>query len=384
MTADPLALIPPLDPVPLPLPVAVLKALLLTTFGLHILAVDIGVGGSVVCLVLGWKGKTSAKHAEIARAVSFVLPPAVTFAITLGIAPLLFVQLLYGRLLYSSSILMAAPWLSFIFALIAGYALLYTHTGRLQAGRLSLPIGIASTLLLLWLGFLWTNNATLMLRPDHWSEISRGAPHGGALNLGDPQVVPRFLHMLTAMTAVAALMLGTASAYVSARAPFDRAVARSFGLRLFAWLTLLQQIVGPLVLFLQPPEVRADLLASTRVLAFVGIGSASALAASLTALKGADPATGRRGALVPFVLIHVTVAAMVLLRDAVRDITLARAGFAVEAASVKLDLVSTAAFAVAAALLVLSFRAMLRWLVEGRGGNPAATVKKTEEVVRGG
>jgi hypothetical protein len=367
MIADPLSLIPPADPVPLPLPVGVLKVLLLGSFGLHILAVDIGVGGSIVCLLLALRGRSSPPHAELARAVSWVLPAAVTFAITLGVAPLLFVQLLYGRFLYTSSILIAQPWMSFILALIAGYALLYRHTDLLQKGRLSIPTGLASTLLLLWLGFLWTNNVTLMLRPDRWGAAAAAAPHGMALNLGDPQVVPRALHMLLAMTAIAGLLLGTWAAFAGERASFDRTLGRRFGFGLFAYVTLAQLAVGPLIVVLQPPDVRAALLGgSVRALGAIVVGAGFAIGAVFTALSGRDPATGRRGAFVPFVLIHVTVAAMIVLRDAVRDLTLARAGFALEATPVVVDLGATAAFAGAFAIFAVCLHYFLRWLRSGR------------------
>src|SRR5262249_12157737 len=157
-------------------------------------------------------------------------------------------------------IVMAVPWLSFLFSLILGYALLYRHTDLLKQGRFSVPTGVVSALCLLWLGFLWTNNVTLMLRPDHWSELSSAAPHGGTLNLADPQVVPRFFHMLLAMTAVAGLLLGTAAAFAPESAPFDRTLGRRFGLKLFAYLTIAQLGIGPLVVWLQPSDVRAALL----------------------------------------------------------------------------------------------------------------------------
>ncbi|HEY3234851.1 MAG TPA: hypothetical protein VGJ84_09035, partial [Polyangiaceae bacterium] len=354
-------------PVPLPLPVPAMKALLLVSFGLHILCVDVGVGGSIVCLLLAWLGRSSLPHRELARAISWVLPPAVTFAITLGVAPLLFVQVLYGRFLYSSSILMAVPWLSFILMLIVGYALLYRHADLLQKGSFSPLTGIASALLLLWLGFLWTNNATLMLRPDRWAALAAGSMHGLSLNLGDPQVLPRFLHMFLAMTAMAGLMLAVSAAFMGERAPFDRALARRFGFALFARITLVQLLVGPLIVWFQPSELRAAFLGDKFAFGAIVVGALAALSAAVTALAQRDPRGGKRGALIPFVLIHLTIAAMIILRDRVRDLSLARVGFAVETTPVSVDLGAVLAFLVAVVLLAFAWRAMLRWLFEGRG-----------------
>jgi len=357
--------IPPADIVPLPLPVGACKTLLLVSFGMHILAVNLGVGGSILSLVLARLGRKSPAYLAIAKAVAPILPPAVTFAITLGVAPLLFAQVLYGRFLYTSSILMAIPWMSFIVALIAGYALLYRHTRLLKGGVLSLPTAIVSTLLFLWIGFLWTNNVTLMLQPDRWAALAAAAPHGGVLNLADPAVLPRFLHMALAMTATAALFLGTAAALFDV--PFDRDLGRRFGLRIFAILTGIQLLVGPIVLLLQRADVRAALLGgSPRGTAAIAVAVPAAIAAIVTALRGADPRTGRKGALVPFVLIHATIAAMVVLRDEVRDRSLLSAGFHVERSPVAVDVFAAVLFAGSALLLLLGLRAILGWLRSGR------------------
>jgi hypothetical protein len=368
--------IPPADVVPLPLPVAVFKVLLLLTFGLHILAVDLGLGGSILVLGLALKGRTSGAHAAIAKALAWALAPAVTFAITLGVAPLLFVQVLYGRFLYASSILMAAPWLSFIAALIAGYALLYSHTGKLKEGRFSVPLGVTSAIFLLWVGFLWTNNATLMLGVDRWASVAAQAPHGGALNLGDATVVPRFAHMAVAMTAVAALFLAASTLFFDEKhPPFDLALARKVGLRTFGYLTLVQLALGPVVIGLQRPSIRSALISgSSRATGALSVAIPTALIAAITALRGANPKTGRNGVLVPFVLVHVTIAAMIVLRDAVRDLSLREVGFNVADTPVSVDVFAAAAFAVAASALVLSIRAMFIWLAQGRaasmGGDP--------------
>ena len=299
--------------------------------------------------------------------MAVVLPPAVTFAITLGVAPLLFVQLLYGRFLYTSSILMALPWMSFIVALIAGYGLLYRHTGLLKKDKLSLPVGIASALLLLWLGFLWTNNATLMLRPDRWSEIARTSAHGGTLNLGDPSVVPRFFahgprHVRRSCAVSRCidnlLRRGSAirrgdrkalrrEAFAYPRASSSRSVRRSFSC-----------------------SGRHPKRTSGRpgCIVALGLGVPAAIAAIVTALRGADPSTGRRGVVVPFVLIHVTIAAMVVLRDAVRDISLEAAGFHVEDTPARVDIVAALLFSLAVVLSV-SDQTSFRLAETGQGEN---------------
>lgn len=54
----------------------------------------------------------------------------VAFTVNFGVAPLLFVQVLYGHLFYASSILMAVFWLAVIPLLIAAYYAAYLYGFR--------------------------------------------------------------------------------------------------------------------------------------------------------------------------------------------------------------------------------------------------------------
>jgi len=353
------------DPTPLPLPFGVLKALLLITFGLHVFAVNVGVGGSILCVGLALRARRpgSAALAQIARTIAYVLPPAVTFAITLGVAPLLFIQLLYGEVIYTSTILLAAPWVLFIFLLMAGYTLLYRFTDGLKAGKPSLPVGIVSTLLLLSIGFLWTNNVTLMIAPERWSDLHLAAPHGGALNLGDPAVVPRFLHMSTAMLAVAGILLAGLSVELEDDAHFDRALGRRIGLSVFAYATLGQIVVGPTTLLLQRADVRGALLGGSKAAtAALATGVICGMAAMITAFRGRDPATGKNGVRLPLGLLIGAIGGMVLVRDFVRDFSLARHGYAAGNVATATDVAGTAALVAALVAWLVATRAMFSWV----------------------
>ena len=56
-----------------------------------------------------------------------------TFVINLAVPPLLFAQVLYGRALYTSSVLIGVYWISIIGILMLTYWLLYRFTARLNA-----------------------------------------------------------------------------------------------------------------------------------------------------------------------------------------------------------------------------------------------------------
>jgi hypothetical protein len=347
--------IPPPDTLPLPMPFWAIKALLLLTFGAHIAAVDVGVGGTILCAFHAWRGRPD--DMRVARRLAGVLAPAVTFVITLGVAPLLFVQLVYGPFFYTATVLTALPWLALIFLLMGGYGLLYRFTYALAADRVLIASGVGAALLLLGVGFVLVNATTLSLRPDLWAGIAAASPHGGALNFGDATLLPRFAHMLTAMCAMAGLFLAAWGAFIA-----DGEPERRMGLTWFFNATLVQAAAGPLLLFLQPPAVRSALLGgSLRGTLALWPAIALAVAALVFARRAMAPGAPARAALVPVVLGGTTALGMVVARDAARDAALAVHGFDPWSLPYKTDAVSLAVFAAALAAYVAVAWVLVRW-----------------------
>lgn len=195
-------IIPTADPMPLPAPVWLLTALLLLTFFLHLLAMNCVVGGGLIALVSALRGKSDQLSRRIARKLANMLPVMMAATITLGVAALLFVQVLYGQLFYSSSILMGVAWISVIPLLLVGYYSFYAAS--LKGSILGAFLGVAVALVI---GFIYVNNMTLMLSPERWADMYRASAAGMHLNLGDATLVPRYLHMMLAGTAVGGLLL---------------------------------------------------------------------------------------------------------------------------------------------------------------------------------
>ena len=108
--------IPSYQPIPFPAPFVVLEVLLVLGFFLHLIPMNISlVGGfvSAICLFIGGENADSF-YSRIGKQLAFSLPIFTSFAITQGIVPLLFIQLLYGPLFYTSSILMGSYWISIV------------------------------------------------------------------------------------------------------------------------------------------------------------------------------------------------------------------------------------------------------------------------------
>jgi len=94
-----------------------------------------------------------------------------TFVINLGVPPLLFAQVLYGRALYTSSVLIGVYWISIILILMLVYRLLYRFSAQLEAGKTAWPVGLLAWLLAGFVARLLSTNMTLMLRPEVWREM---------------------------------------------------------------------------------------------------------------------------------------------------------------------------------------------------------------------
>lgn len=201
-------IIPAADAVGLPAPVWLLRFLLVLTFILHVLPMSLVLGGSLIAV---WTHLTDKKQEarQLVAHLAGILPSAVAFTITLGIAPLLFVQLLYGTLFYTSSILMGFPWLGTLALLLVGYYSLYIYvTGTTETGespRTSrLWAGLLSTLCFLGVAYLITNNLSLMVTPYQWAQMYAADPSGWGLRLPVLTVLPRYLHALAVALTIAA------------------------------------------------------------------------------------------------------------------------------------------------------------------------------------
>ena len=107
------------------------------------------------------------------------VPVFLAATITIGIAPLLFVQAVYGQYFYTSTILIAWPWFLLLVLVIAAYYGFYfvAYNGQRRPG----PAGLVSfiTMFVLIIGFIQSTNVTLsgplalgtqILRLSHWLE----------------------------------------------------------------------------------------------------------------------------------------------------------------------------------------------------------------------
>lgn len=305
---DPHLLIPTAEAIPVPW--GWFHVLLLLTFTLHILLMNIMLGTAVLVGVNSFRPSPEGLAALKRHAQK--LPITIALTVNFGVAPLLFAQVLYGQFIYSSSVLMAAYWLSIPGILIIAYygAYIYTYKFEILGASRGLLMLSCSALFLI-IAFFFTNNMTLMLDPQVWARYF-DAPHGLLLNLQEPSLAPRYVHFIVASIAIGGLFQATMARFDNATSPEKERE----GMRIFALASLLQFPVGIWFLVNLPQPVR---------LAFMGSDSVATimfLAALTCALIAIGMAFMQRFYLTLIFLIG-TIAGMVLTRDTLRRIMLA-------------------------------------------------------------
>jgi hypothetical protein len=150
---------------------------------------------------------------------------------------------------------------------------------------------ILASVFLLGIAFSFSNNMTLMLTPDRWLRIYAQDAHGLNLNLGEPQLVPRYLHFLLASVAVVSLTIGCFGWYWHRREPQYARWLLKAGARLYLVVTLSQIPIGLWFMMALPPGIRMNYLGGESLGTAVFMGAmvldlVGLVAMGLTALRG--------------------------------------------------------------------------------------------------
>ena len=170
----------------LPTSTLIYIALLIVTYALHAVFMHYTVGGALWTLVAAMRGRfspgTNATPNVLAIMVRDWLPSAVSGAITAGIAPLLFVQIVYQKSFYTANLLLFNRWMMLLPALIiAIYALYVVKAHGFARGRLVKTLAAAvAAALIAYTGLAFVENYLLSLVPASWPAIYGGTASGPA------------------------------------------------------------------------------------------------------------------------------------------------------------------------------------------------------------
>lgn len=279
------------------------EVLLIFTFFIHMILMNFILGGSLLTVWDLLRGKLEKK-------ASGSIPTLIALTVNFGVPPLLFVQVLYGHLFYSSSVMVAVPWILVIPILIIAYYGAYLFVKKYEKAPGWSKAGLVVTsVFLLYVAFMFVNNSTLAIRPDRW-EFFAQRPGGWNLNLGEPTLWPRYLHFVLAALAIGAL--GRAIFYKFS--PMDEGEKENQirrNLKIFGWLTIVQLAIGTWFWLTMPETVWKTFMGgSLYATVMMVIGWLSALLILHSAF------TGRMN--LAMILGALQVLVMVIIRDLAR------------------------------------------------------------------
>ncbi len=244
--------------IPLPLPASpeLLHVLLVVAFIAHILFVNLMVGGSILVLGCELRGFGKPDYDRLARELAVTVTVNKSLAVVLGVAPLLLINVLYTIHFYTANALTGTAWILLIPAIATAFLLLYLHkyTWDRLADHKWIHVGILAIAVALFLAIplVFLANVNLMMFPDRWTGI-----RGFVSALLLPNVFPRYFHFLCASLIVTSLFgvwyFGRATYPIESKfTSFTRPAIRRIFYSVAFMVSLVQFVVGPLVLFTLP------------------------------------------------------------------------------------------------------------------------------------
>ena len=187
-------------------PLWLITVLHLVTLTLHFAAMNFLFGGTVV-LLFGkmddkWRDSTVKTYVRL-------LPAAMAATITLGVAPLLFLQLVYYQQAYSAAIVSGWLWLGIIDAAIIGYYFFYgaSFSTEGKPGRMRVFLSV-SFVMLLFISFVYSTVFSMAERPDLYRALYAGNQSGAVVNSDIGAWGFRWLHMVLGAVTVGGFCVG--------------------------------------------------------------------------------------------------------------------------------------------------------------------------------
>jgi hypothetical protein len=313
-------IIPSADPMPLPAPFWLFKVLLLLTFVLHILAMNLMFGGGLITAITGILRGKNENNARLFGDITPKIPSLLAATVTLGIAPLLFVQVLFGQFFYTSSVIMAWPWFGVLILLVLAYYGFYIVAfGKDKPSRGLVWTMLLSVCLIFLIGFFYSNNFTLMNTPGSWPAKYFQDPSGWNLNWAEGSLIPRFAHFLVGSIAVGSFLIIATGLF---RWKKEEEYARFLivrGGKWFMYATMVQIAVGFWFLFSLPREEMLQFMGGNipaTISLLIGIlGGLAAIFIMSNAIRTADP---RKPVMLAMGITVIVVVFMAIMRDLLR------------------------------------------------------------------
>ncbi len=180
-------------------PLWLIEILHIVTLSLHLIAMNFLFGG-IIILLFGnfddkWNNPFVQKYIKL-------LPNAMAMTVTFGVAPLLFVQLVYSKQIYAASIISGWLWLMiFVVVMIAYYFLYALSFKQTTAIRQKIYLSIAFACLL-YVSYIYSSVFALAEKPDLYKLLYAENQGGTIINPDVGSYLFRWLHMVTGAVTV--------------------------------------------------------------------------------------------------------------------------------------------------------------------------------------
>jgi len=213
-------------------PLWLVSVLHVLTLALHFVAMNILAGGIIVVLLGKFNDKWN--HPVVTWFIK-LFPYAMAATVTLGVAPLLFVQLVYSKQIYAASITSAWFWLMIVAVAITSYYLLYSAS--FAANKKPVAIYLSLALIgFLYISFVYSSVFSMAECPDVYQTLYAGNQSGIVINPDIGSYLLRWLHMLLGATTVGGFLVGMFGK--------DDQQAFATGKRFFLWGMIAAMVLG--------------------------------------------------------------------------------------------------------------------------------------------
>ncbi len=313
------------DSMGIPFYPSVFQFLMVLTFALHIVMVNLVLGGTFLALWGRIKGDDLG--VSISKTFAKVSTVGMSLAIVLGVAPLLFVQVLYDPMWYTSSVMSA--WWTMIFLISIALSFSFAYIFYLKENS-SVLWCFLSLLFLIITGIIIHSLSMEILYPDKWSSwIAKGGKVNFSGWILKGFSLPRFLHFIAPSFTAAGLFMMLHDWYKGEDTDYGR-----LGAKIALYSVVVEAIIGIWFLLAQPFSLFRSV--------FLWISIILALILLLTLAKSLGKPSGY--ALLSSLLFLLTVLSMGALREVLRTKYLGKLGYSISTYKLNLSLGSTALF----------------------------------------
>ncbi len=194
--------------------------LYVVTLLIHVAFMNYVLAGAT-CLVFGLgRGRAGSAGNALAHILQDWLPFCLGLAITAGVAPLLFLQILYQESFYTSNLLLSHRWMAILPVLIVGFYLLYLQKTAWLMARGTTVVLLVRTVAWLCFTFIawsWTENHLLSLDREGW--VTHYA--SGHWLYYSPELPPRLAVWYFGALPTLALVLGWQTRWIRGESQID-------------------------------------------------------------------------------------------------------------------------------------------------------------------